>query len=185
MSDASETLLKQACQARRENRLADARQSFAEAVDLCRANGGVALARALTGLGQIERDVNRRDLARQYYEDALAIYRVKDDALRVAHTVRHLGDIHREDGRLDLAEPCYQEALGLYRANQRTGPLDLANAIRGFAILKEQIDNPEEAKDLWEEATNLYATLNIEEGVAEGSASLARLARQAGLAKTD
>ena len=38
----------------RENRLADAKQNFVEALDLCRAEGGVALARALTGLGQIE-----------------------------------------------------------------------------------------------------------------------------------
>src|SRR5882757_4470972 len=98
MSDASETLLIQAYQARRENRLADAKQRFVEAVDLCRADGGVALARALTGLGQIESDVKRLDLARQYYEDALAIYRIDGDALRVAHTVRHLGDIHRENG---------------------------------------------------------------------------------------
>jgi tetratricopeptide (TPR) repeat protein len=177
MSDASEKLLIQAYQARRENRPADAKQNFVEAVDLCRADGGVALARALTGLGQIERDMERRDLARQYYEEALAIYRVEGNALRVAHTVRHLGDIHQEDGRLDLAEPCYHEALNLYRTDQGASPLDLANTIRSFAIFKEDAGDVEEAKRLWEEARNLYGAVNIKEGVAESSDRLARLAR--------
>jgi tetratricopeptide (TPR) repeat protein len=178
MSATSETRLMQAYQARRENRLADARQIFVETVDLCRVSGGVALAKALTGLGQIERDVEHRDVARQCYEEALAIYRVEGNALKVAHTVRHLGDIHQEDGRLDLAEPCYHEALDLYRADQRTSPLDLANAIRSFAILKEEIGNPEGAKRLWEEARNLYVAVNIEEGVAESSDRLSRLTQE-------
>ena len=185
MSDASETLLMQAYQARRENRLADAKQRFIEAVDLCRPDGGVPLAKALTGLGQIERDMERRDLARQHYAEALAIYRVERDVLKVAHTARHLGDIHQEAGRLDLAEPCYREALELYRADQRTGPLELANAIRSYAILNEKICNPEEAKQMWEEARSLYAAVNIKEGVAESSKRLARLARQTGTAERE
>src|SRR5688572_27696523 len=114
MSDASDKLVIQAYQARRDNRLADAKQDFVEAVGLCRANGGVALARALTGLGQVERDVGDHEIARQHYEEALAIYRAEGDALRVAHAVRHLGDIHREDGRLELAGRCYREALEFY-----------------------------------------------------------------------
>jgi P-type conjugative transfer protein TrbG len=56
------------------------KQNFVQAVDLCRADGGVALAKALTGLAQIERDVGRRDLARPHYEEALAIYRIEGDA---------------------------------------------------------------------------------------------------------
>src|SRR5580704_3694672 len=125
MADASEELLRKGYQARRENRLADAKQAFIGAVELCRAQSGVSLARALTGIGQIERDEENRGLARQYYEEALAIYRLGGEPLRVAHTVRHLGDIHQEDGRLDLAELYHREALDLYRADQRTPPLEL------------------------------------------------------------
>lgn len=85
------------------------------------------------------------------------------------------GDILWEEGRLDLAEPCYHEALQIYRAGRRTPPLDLANAIRGLAILKEDTGVTEEAKRLWAEARSLYAAVDIKEGVAESSARLARL----------
>ena len=177
MADAPETLLAQAWQARRENRLADAERILLEAVELCRAAGGVPLANALTALGQIERDRGRRDAARQYYEEAVAIHRVESDPLKVAHTVRHLGDVNREDGRLDLAEPCYGEALALYRADSRTRPLDLANTLRGYAILKERTGDHDAARRLWEEAGQLYAAVNVQAGVDESSATLARLAR--------
>jgi hypothetical protein len=89
MSDASDKLLSQALQARRERRLDDARRNLVEAVDPCRKAGvRVELAKALTGLGQIERDLDRSEAARQHYEEAVAIYRAEGDALRLAHTVR-------------------------------------------------------------------------------------------------
>src|ERR1017187_8136279 len=100
MSEASDKLVQQASQARRENRLADAKRDLVEAVDICRKAGvRVDLAKALTGLGQIERDLHHSEAALQHYEEAAAIYRAEGDVLRLAHTVRHLGDIHRNDGR--------------------------------------------------------------------------------------
>jgi tetratricopeptide (TPR) repeat protein len=178
MSDATDKLLAQAFQARRENRLDDAKRSLIEAVGLCRKAGAPAdLARALTGLGQIERDLRTGDVARQHYEEATAIYHAEGDALKLAHTVRHLGDIHREDGRAELAEPCYREALDIYRAHDQTPPLDLANAIRGFAILKDNAGEAAQARLLWEEAGVLYAALNVKEGVAESRCRLALLDR--------
>jgi hypothetical protein len=48
--------VKQGYQARREDRLVEAKTHFAEAVDLCRkADTQAMLARSLTGLGQIGR----------------------------------------------------------------------------------------------------------------------------------
>lgn len=181
MSEASDKLVQQALQARREHRLADAKRDLVEAVDICRKAGvRVDLAEALTGLGQIERDLHHSEAARESYEEAAAIYRAEGDVLRIAHTVRHLGDIHREEGRPDLAEPCYREALDLYRGHERTPPLDLANAIRGLAILKDEADEAEVARLLWEEARELYTSVNVEAGVAESSRRLARLTKQRG-----
>jgi tetratricopeptide (TPR) repeat protein len=178
VSDASDKLLKQAFQARRENRLADARRDLVEAVEICRKAGVPAeLAEALTGLGQIERDLQRNDAARQHYEEAVAIYRAQGDALVLAHTVRHVADIHRHDGSRELAERCYQEALHIYRSYERTPPLDLANAIRGLAILKDDAGEAEEARSLWEEARELYTAVKVEAGVAESNRRLARLER--------
>jgi hypothetical protein len=61
------------------------------------------------------------------------------DPLRLAHRVRHLGDAYYYAGRAALAEPCYVEALSIYRGHARTRPLDLANAIRSFAVLKDEV----------------------------------------------
>jgi hypothetical protein len=74
-----------------------------------------------------------------------------------------------------LAEPCYHEALTIYRAHKETPPLDLANAIRGLALLKSNAGEVEEARALWAEARDLYAAVNVEAGVKESSRRLALL----------
>jgi len=100
------------------------------------------------------------------------------DPLRLAHRVRHLGDAYYYAGRAALAEPCYVEALSIYRAHARTPPLDLANAIRSFAVLKDQLGAAEQSQSLWQEAHDLYVALKISAGVAESAARLALLARR-------
>jgi len=184
MPERSEELLKNAIQARREGRHQDAKRDLVEAVDLCRKAGARAeLARALTALGQIERDLHHTDAALRRYEEAVAIYRAEGRSegraegndLRLAHSVRHLGDIHRSAGHAALAEPCYDEALNLYRANQQTTPLELANAIRGLAILKADTGDSPRAVSLWTEARDLYAKADVNDGVAESDRRLALL----------
>jgi tetratricopeptide (TPR) repeat protein len=172
----SEALLKQGYQARRENRLAEAKAHFAEAAELSReADERAMLARAITGLGQIESDLHETSAALAHYEDAVAIYRTLSDPLALAHAVRHVGDILRRQGQSDLAAPCYIEALDLYRSHEQTLPLDLANAIRGYALLKGDAGDREEARKLWQEARDLYAAVQIPEGVAESERQIARL----------
>lgn len=176
MTELSERLRRRAVEARRENRPEDAKRDLIEAVALCRQAGDeIDLAKALTALGQIERDLRNNDAALKNYEEAAAIYRARGDVLKLAHTIRHVGDIHRNMGHADLAEPCYREALDLYRRDERTAPLDLANAIRGFAILKHDAGETAKAKMLWEEARELYAAVNVKEGVTESSRRLALL----------
>ncbi len=176
MPDRTHELLELALHAQRENRLADARAYLVEAVNLYREAGAPAeLARALTRLGQIERDMRHRDAALRSYQEAVAIYRAAGDTPRLAHTVRHVADIHREDGHPELAEPCYHEALAIYRSHPPTPPLDLANAIRGLAVLKSDAGDAEEAKLLWQEAKDLYSAVNVQAGVEESSHWLARL----------
>jgi tetratricopeptide (TPR) repeat protein len=179
MSDEAVKLMNQADRARREHRLADAARDLSEAIGLCRADGTRReRAQALKKLAHIKRDLGHADAARPLYEEAVAIYREQGGALELAHTIRHLGDLHRHEGHAKLAEECYLEALALYRSQQGTPPLDLANAIRPLAIVKDDAGAVEQARRLWEEARELYAVVNVEAGVAECSARLARLTQR-------
>jgi tetratricopeptide (TPR) repeat protein len=126
-----------------------------------------ALAKALTRLGYIERQLRQLEAARGHYQEAAAIHRASGDTLALAHAIRHVGDIHMEAGRFDLAGPNHLEALGLYRRESAPPALDLANAIRSLAVLKEKTGSKAEAKPLWREARGIYLILNIEAGVAE------------------
>jgi tetratricopeptide (TPR) repeat protein len=176
MSGDLERLLSGAYHARREHRSADARRLLTEAVELARRGRGPEdLARALTALGQLERDMTNTQAALQFYQEAVGIYHKQGDMLRLAHTVRHVGDIYREDGQLAPAEPCYEDALRMYRANPDTPPLDLANTLRGFALLKEQLGQKQQARELWTEARDLYRSVDVEAGVAESARGLAQL----------
>ncbi|HKP36660.1 MAG TPA: tetratricopeptide repeat protein [Pyrinomonadaceae bacterium] len=153
-----------------------ARRLYADAVNRCRLAGQEEqLIRALKGLGQIERDLGHSDAALELYNEAVTICRAAGDPLLLAHTVRHVGDIQQDKGRRELAEPCYQEALSIYRQHDETAVLDLANAVRPFAALKQKNGEIEEARRLWNEAKDLYAAANVQEGVAGATRELARL----------
>ncbi len=169
-------LMEQAWGARREQRLAEAHRKLGEAVSLCRQAGAQReLVLALGKLGHVELDLGNSDAARALYEEAVTICRDQGDPLTLAHTVRHLGDVHRHAGRREDADACYQEALALYRNHEQPPKLDLANAIRPMAIFKEDAGMVQEAKQLWEEARDLYTAVDVKDGVDECSDHLARL----------
>src|SRR2546423_1077662 len=109
---------------------------------------------------------------------AVASLRKVNDPLRLAHTVRHLGDAYYYARHWSLAEPCYLEALSIYRIHENRQPLDLANAIRSFAVLKDEVGAVAEAKLLWQEAHDLYVTLDVSAGIAESAARLALSAQR-------
>ena len=168
MDETAESLLNRGYQARREHRLADARQIYTEAVDLCReSNDQVHLAQSLTRLGGIERDLGEIEASLLHYQEAVAICRTLDDPLRLAHTVRHVGDILRESNQLAPALPCYEEALAIYRSYAETDSLDLANTLRGYALLNSALGEYRKAAALWKEVCALYAHANVQAGVAE------------------
>jgi len=59
-------------------------------------------------------------------------------------------------------------------------PLDLANAIRGFAVLKDKAGETHEAQRLWQEAHRIYLSVNATAAIVESAAGLALLARHHG-----
>ena len=52
-------------------------------------------------------------------------------------------------------------------------PLDLANALRPIALLRERQGDATSAKSLWSEAHALYSAAGVEAGVAEAARHLA------------
>ena len=111
------------------------------------------------------------------YTQAVAELRNSADLLKLAHAVRHLGDAYYYADEKKLAEPYYVEALAIYRSHDDRRPLDLANAIRSYAVLKGDLRATDEAKSLWQEAHDLYLSLDVPAGVAESAARLALLAQ--------
>jgi hypothetical protein len=86
---------------------------------------------------------------------------------RLAYAIRHEADILREEYQPAEAEPLYLEAATIYRKQGEEAALDLANTLRGLALLTESSAKPDNAKPLWQEARQLYAKCNVKAGVAE------------------
>ncbi len=126
--------------------------------------------------GYLARKEGRVEEALRCYGDAVEMYRQNNgDPLRLAHTVRHLADIHRGEGSAALASPLYEEALKIYREREEASALDVANAIRGFALLKSAMGERNEAAALWRQARKLYESVDVRAGVEESDVQLARL----------
>jgi tetratricopeptide (TPR) repeat protein len=179
MASEVEALIGTAREARRERRLADAKNDLIKAVALCRHAGNrIRLAKAIEALGQIERDLHNPEQARKHYEEAVSIYRVENHELSLAHAIRHVADIHREMGKAADAESCYNYALWLYRDIKETTPLELANAIRGLALLKDESGDVAQAQQLWNEARDLYTAADVQAGVDESTQRLALLSKK-------
>lgn len=176
MTEQAEKLRLSALAARKEGRLHDAKNDLLTAVDLCRESGDAGqLALTLAVLGQIERDFQNFQASAFHYEEAVAIMRKGDNPQKLAHTIRHLADVHRHMNHVNESDSCYREALEIYRNDERTLPLDLANALRGYAVLKQDAGELDMAKSLWQEAGQLYAQLNLEVGVTESTRRVAEI----------
>lgn len=154
-------------QARRERRLPEAKFAFTQAIHQLRdaVPPTAHLAEALRGLGQIERDLGEIAAALEHHQQAADVYRDLDAPQAVAHTVRHVADIERENGNLAAAARNYDEALLLYRSHPETNALDLANALRGYALLKGTTGHKEAAMAAWQEARVLYEQVAAETGL--------------------
>jgi tetratricopeptide (TPR) repeat protein len=170
-------MLRRGFLARRADSPADARREFSQAISLSRQLGSKRLLiSALNGLAQIARDSGQTVEAVPLYEEAVSHSRGIGNGVLLAHTIRHLGDAHQDLDHLVQAEACYREALSLYRGSNATRRLDLANAVRPYALLKERTGYDSEARELWTEAHRLYSSVNARAGIDESASHLRELA---------
>ena len=177
VDETADRLVASALQAKAEGQFTVARDSLLRAVVMLRQQSSpLALGSALRELGEAERAIHGPDAGAAAYEEAVEILRQANAPLRLAHTVRHLGDIYRHAHGYDRARQCYDEALSLYRDSPDSRPLDVANALRGAALLHEKMGEFRQAQQLWEEARALYREVNVDVAVQEASQHLTPVA---------
>jgi thermostable 8-oxoguanine DNA glycosylase len=175
MTEILKELFARGYQARRENRLAESRAAFIEAVRKAAIEADrLSLAEALCGLAQAERGIGNLEAASHHCANAAVLYRELAQPERLAFSLRHEADILRESGSIVQAEPLYLEAEEIYRQLGEQATLDLANTLRGLAIVTGAAGKMGESKVRWEHARELYAKCNVEAGVAECDAKFSQ-----------
>jgi tetratricopeptide (TPR) repeat protein len=168
MAETFKELFARGYQARKEDRAADSRAIFITGVrGAAEAGDRPSLAEALCGLAQAERDIGNLAAARHHYAEAGVLYRQIGPPARLAYALRHEADVLREESLPAEAEPLYLEAEAIYRQQGEEAALDLANTLRGLALLNESSGRSDAARLLFQQARELYAKCNVEAGVAE------------------
>ena len=171
-------LLAHGYRARAANDPAESRAAFFEAVRKASLEADrPSLAEALCGLAQAERDIGALGPASHQYANATVLYREIGPPARLAYALRHEADVLREMCRPADAEPLYLEAETIYRQLGGQAVLDLANTLRGLALVNESTGNMDQSKTLWNEARKLYADCNVEAGVSECDKNLSQLSK--------
>ena len=160
-------LLRSAVATRRAGHTEDALQGLNQAAALCTTGHDYEDALVLRELGELARDNHNLSAAQTHYEQAVRLLRPSKDRLNLAHTIRHLGDVHAQQQHWPEAEHCFVEALEIYRSHPSPVGLDLANAIRSYALLRGEIGQQEQSRILWAEPALLYEAQGIAAGVQE------------------
>ena len=126
-------------------------------------------------MAQAERDIGNPEAASHHYANAAVLYRELKQPERLAYATRHEADILRESLRISEAEPLYLEAEKILREIGEGALLDLANTLRGLALVNESMGKSDVSKALWNEARELYAKCKVDDGIAESEMRLSRL----------
>jgi len=172
----TESLLEHGRLARREHRLKHARSLFRKALDESRSSDDKSMRATLYAeLAYVERSLGEPEHAKTHYLRAAEICCGLNLPLRWAHNARHAADILREQGKRVESDRLYAEVIEAYRGSADAVRLDLANAIRGYALLKTHAGAHHAAAALWEEARNLYQLEDISSGVEECDRHIERL----------
>jgi len=172
---APQILYEQGRKARLERRFEEARRAFAEALQRCGCDDDPRLEAELHAeLGYVERALHDENSAEAHYREATERFRRLGDAFRTAHNVRHLADILRESGRPREAAPFYSESIEFFR-NSGEYPLQLANALRGLALMQGDLKDFSGSLQSWAEAKALYQMVSVDAGVAESRKRIADL----------
>ena len=132
MTETIGELVARGYRARSENRFADSRAAFLEAVRKAAIESDrPSLAESFCGLAQAERDIGNPEAASHHYANAAVLYRELKQPERLAYATRHEADILRESLRISEAEPLYLEAEKILREEAQKHPAPGGKGMRG------------------------------------------------------
>lgn len=179
MSDNSNIkgLLEEAWNKRRVGNYEEARDLVKKAQELCKGDDYNSLGRIYHVYMQFESDHDNLPKALEFCQQSLGFYKKANNSARIAHSTRHLADLQRALGNDADSESNYREAISIYKADSQTRIGDLANALRGLALVLEKRSKVSQAKTAWEETKELYQACNLQAGVDEANRKLDSLQR--------
>lgn len=167
--------LVEACAKRRENDYDAAKKLVDEAYQLCEEDDYDHLGRVFHIYMQFESDHHNYEDALKLEHRALAYYQKGEDTGKIAHAIRHVADLQSQLGRTKEAVENYEKAIKTYRSPESNSDMDLANALRGYAIALEKSGEKKDALKTWKEVKGLYGKYDIQEGVDEASHSIQKI----------
>jgi tetratricopeptide (TPR) repeat protein len=168
-------LLQQAWDKRRTEKYGESLDLLRRAETLCTQDDHHLLGRIYHIHRQLKTDQGLHIQALPHALKSIEHYRASGEVQHIAHSVRHLADLEFKLGQLDGAEEHYREAIQIYINDDNTTKLNLANTLRGYAMLTESQENIVLALGLWEEVKTLYNSIDIPEGVEEANQHLEAL----------
>ena len=174
-ADTIQELLHKAWDYRVRAQYSEANTCLEKARSLCLIEDNALLGRIAHIDRQIAADQDQWELAAEYGWKAIEYYKNASEPLKTAHALRHQADImcHLDCGI--EAHALYQKALELYRHNEKTATIDLANALRAFALNLVDMGLKNKAKEMWQETAKLYAKIGLSDGVEEAQSWVDRL----------
>ena len=169
---------------RREDRLAEARSRYQEALPLFRQiEDHLGEANTLQALGDLEMREDRLAEARSRYQEALPFFRQIEERLGEANTLKALGDLEMREGRLAEARSRYQEALPFFRKiEDRLGE---ANTLQALGDLEMREGRLAEARSRYQEALPFFRQIEERLGEANTLKALGDLEMRTGQRETD
>lgn len=168
-------LLGEAWSKRSEGKYEDVASLLTEAREQCEVDDYDALGRIFHVYMQVDYDKGNLSKALELCQQSLAYYQKSGIIERIAHSTRHLADLQCHLGLHAESESNYLKAIKMYKKSPNLHAGNLANALRGFAIVLENLNKRNEAQATWSEVKTLYQSLGIQAGVDEASQKIAAL----------
>lgn len=167
-----EEFLKNAWDLRREAKYDLANYALEKAQEHCKEDDYISRGRIFHIYAQFESDHDNPSRALKLLQRSLSFYKKTGSSIKIAHSTRHIADLERRIGDVEDSESNYRTSIDIYKSNKSTSKVDLANAIRGYALVLEKRGKIQEAIEAWKEARELYRACKLEEGVDEANLKL-------------